>query len=319
MKKSIKAIALGLAVLPCALMLTACGGDEPKDIVNIEGEYAEVQETEYSAIVEQLDEGFNLEEIAKGLKAVITVDAEADLAMGNAKLSFTTESVMKGNPDDGYIDINDLESYSKMSAKAKMEMNDTKMEMEAVAKQYIVNGTQYIDLSGAEDIFTMMDPEGTMPKKYFMDLDLDEVEPVQIPQYDVSTLLSMIPEGDWGEYLKISKSDTETGFKIKIVADKDALNEAVDAFTEELPVDVKFTSDFEVYVVYDNNQLAGIYLDTDCKVTVFMELDSPAYEMLGASVAVDVSLNAQLVSYSGNIDYPSFKGYTDYKVLTETY
>ena len=317
MKKSIKLMALGLAVVPCALMLTACGGGADNDIVDVKGDYEPIQESEYSAVIEQLDEGFSLDQIAKGLKAVITVDASADFENGKFDLSYRAESTMKGNPDDGYLDLNDLEAYSKVSANADIEMAGQKAELKASAKQYVVDGTQYIDISGAKDILQMVDPETQMPTKFYVGMDLEDIEPIQIPEYNISTLLEMIPEGEWGEMLTLSKTETENGFTIKIVATDDVLNETFDALKSEMEfdVDVNFTKDFEVYVVYANNAFSGLYIDSELQVTVNLDTqDNPYAQMIGSSLTVDVALNAQIATYAGDIDFPSFKGYSNLPV-----
>lgn len=311
MKKSIKLMALGLAVVPCALMLTACGGNGDGNLVNIKGNYQEVASNDYSAVVQDIDAGFDLKEIAKGLRSVITIDASADLgAMGVVDLSLENESIAKIPSTEGVAELEDFEAYSSLGFKMKMTMGEESTSMNASAKQYIVDGNQYIDLSKAEDIVAMIDPN--MPLKGYNSLITEEVEPLVIPEYNLSSLLEMVPEGTyWGDYVQISKSTSDTGFKYKVVATAEMLNTFVAGAFDG--VAVNFTSDLEFYLVYENEEFAGLYLDTSADVTVTLPEDSDYATMLGTQVVVKVNLNVQATGFAGEIDYPA--NFEDYQLL----
>lgn len=312
MKKSIKLIALGLSVIPCALMLTACGGNGDDNLVNIKGDYQAVASNEYNAVVQDIDAGFNLQELAKGLKSVITIDASADLGvMGVVDLSLENESLAKIPSSEGVAELKDLEAYTSLDFKMKMTMGDESTSMSASAKQYIVDGNQYIDLSKAEDLVAMVDPN--MPLKGYNTLLTEEVEPLVIPEYTLSSLLEMVPEGTyWGDYVQISKSTSDTGFKYKVVATAEMLNTFVAGAFEG--VAVNFTSDLEFYLVYENEEFAGLYLDTSADVSITLPEESPYAAMVGTQLLVKVKLNVQATGFAGEIDYPS--SFEDYQPLT---
>lgn len=318
MKKSIKLLALGLAVVPCALVLTACGNSDDGNLVDISGKYTPVETTSYNTIVEEIDEGFDLTEISKGLKAVLTVKATADLgASGKITLNMTNEELLKGNPTDNQLNINDIEMYTKNSISMKMVSGENEIKQSLSTKQYMKNGKAYMDLTGAEDFLALYDQE--MPTKYYIDYastaEADGSQTIAIPDYKVSDLLAMIPEGNWGEYVQISKSTSDNGFKFKIIASAETLNTIVNAYENEL-FDVTFTDDAEFYLIYNNGQFNGAYLDVNAKIDVYAAEGGEAYMYFGEHLTVNVSVNAQVVGYNGQINFPDFdENYVDYSVM----
>ena len=306
MKKSLKLIALGLAVVPCSLMLTACNGNG--DLVDISGNYTKVETTDYSAIVDEVDAGFNLQEAAKGLKLMLTIEASADLGdMGTIYLNMKNDVIAKANPVDGAISLTDIEAYNSTSADMKwtfgLEGQQESIDYSLGTKQYIVNGTQYVDFSEAGEILSTL-PGESMPTKYYQVLATAETAPVVIPDYNLSSLLEMVPEGNWGEKFEISKSETETGFKVKFVATKDVLNDAMaslnlNGFTLE------FTDKAELYMIYENNEFSGLNLNVAAKVVVNLPQDNSFAALIGKQLTLNLNLNAQCVGFNGEIEYPS--------------
>lgn len=321
MKKSFKLLALGLAVAPCALMLTACGGNGKDNLVDIKGDYTPVATTEYNAVIEEIDTGFDLKEVAKGLKSTLTIEANTNLgALGKLDIKLDSEEILKGNPDNGMLSADAIEAYMKATAKVKMTAedqygNEISQESNASAKQFIVNGTQYVDLSGSKDFMDTFGAE--YPTKYYQVLATDEAQPIAIPEISLGDLLAEIPEGEWGQYVQISKSESETGYKIKVVADKDVLTSAIanSGILVEYGVNVIFTTNAEMYMIYENNEFAGLYFDTDAKVIVNIPEGNSLYQILGSSVTINTSINLQLVGFDGEINFPNFSGYTNMEEL----
>lgn len=307
MKKSIKFMALGLAIIPCALMLTGCGEkDKRENIVNISGDYQTVEGEEFDAVVAEMDNGFNIEEISKGLRAVIYLDANANMgAMGKMSLNYEMDNIVKGNPSNGELNLNDIELYSKVTAKSKLTGSQMNMDLQGTVKQYMLDGNQYLDLTGARDVIDMMGAGQEFPSLKMSQkiAGIDETSLV-IPDYTVSQLLDMIPYGDWGEYVKISKSETDTGYKIKVVFPKATLNELVDNENLE-EVDFNFTSDAEFYMIYENNEFSGLYLNANVNIILNATALDMA-DMTGLSqIVIKTSLNAQVIGYEGEISFPS--------------
>lgn len=320
MKKSIKALALGLAVIPCALILTACGNSD-KNLVDIgkDSDYVAVESSQYSAVIEEIDTGFDLKEVAKGLKSTLTIEANTNLgALGKLDIKLDSEEILKGNPDNGMLSADAIEAYMKATAKVKMTAedqygNEISQESNASAKQFIVNGTQYVDLSGSKDFMDTFGAE--YPTKYYQVLATDEAQPIAIPEISLGDLLAEIPEGEWGQYVQLSKYESETGYKIKVVANKDFLNEAVSTALVGYGFSVIFTSDAQMYMIYENNEFAGLYFDTDAKVIINIHESNSLYQILGSSVTINASINLQLIGFNGEIDYPNFSGYVNIKEL----
>ena len=301
MKKSIKMMALGLAVVPCALMLTACGGD--KNIVDIKGDYKPLETAQYDAAVEEIDAGFNLEEVSKGLRSVITINAESNVGMlGKVDLSFKNESILKSNTVDNVLNVEDIEGYSNVSAKMTIKAQGQSASETMSAKQYIVDGNQYVNLSGAESMLEMA--QLTLPSKFYQVLAKEGVHPVELPDYKISDLLAMVPEGTLSnETVSLSKSTEETGYKYKVVVDDVALNQIVNEYLTETGVKVTFNNDVVFYALFENNQFMGAYLDAQATVEVVVPANYAG--MFGEKVSVDLDLNLQVVGYEGNINYPS--------------
>ena len=315
MKKSIKVLALGMAVLPCALMLTACGGD--KDIVNIEGDYQAVQTSSYSAITADVDAGLDLNEVANGCKALITIDATSTIqGLGEIELGMRNEIIAKANQNDGQLHPADLELYQKstMDVTVTNTLTNEKAKMSNTAKQYLVDGTQYIDFSGSQallDVYKAMNPEKDMPTRVYQVLLSGEGNPVDIPEVSLGDLLTLIPEGQWGEDndLQISKSVSETGYKVKVVVKNSFVNSYVGEMFAEQGLTINFTEDVEAYFVYENEEFAGFYLDADAEVNVTMPEEYAS--IFGSTLTVDANINAQIIGYEGNISYPNFNGYVN--------
>lgn len=312
MKKSFKMLALGLAVVPCALMLTACGGEQ--DLVNIKGDYVDLQTTEYNAVVESIDQSFDINEIANGVKARIKIDASANMgAFGNIELSMDSEEIIKANVQNNQLLATNLEAYMKssvyMKATATYGEEELVEEVQGTAKQYLRNGVQYVDLSGAKNLLDMVDIE--TPLKSYQILSTGDSEPLTIPEISLTEFFALIPEGEIGESVVLSKSETETGYKIKMVADKVLLNEVVGGFLQETSFAVEFQSDAEMYMVFENEQFGGLYFDTDAILNVSIPSEHPMYQIIGSTLSVNLSINAQLVGFSGDIQYPNFSGYVN--------
>ena len=316
MKKSLKFMSLGLAVIPCALMLTACGGENPeKNLIDITGDYTEVESTEYSAVLDEVAQGFDLNEIAKGIQAVIKINAESTISgMGKISLELKNESIAKGNSSEGVLNTGDIEVYTGMGLKFNLDSEVEGLEDEEMSgsfKQYIKDGYQYFDYSKIGDLGNMMGSDSSTPDKYKVSLNGELPSQIVIPEFDLGEYLAYIPEGEWGETLIVSKCATATGYKIKVSAAKDTLN-AYAAEIEE--VNLVFSKDIELYMIYENEQFAGLYLDTAATVTVAIPEDSIYYQMFGSSLTANVSVSAEIAGFNGEIKYPKLSSFVD---LTE--
>ena len=191
----------------------------------------------------------------------------------------------------------------------KMTGGPAEVDMKVSAKNYIKDGKQYVDISGAQDMLAMMGYTGEykLPSKMYQDItSVLEVTTVNIPDYTFSDLFEMIPEGEWGNYVKISKSSTDTGFKIKVSAEKETLNELISQ-ENSAEVSANFTDDAELYIIYENSQFAGLYLNAQANIVIDAENSVPElYQMTGKSkIVVKASYNVQIVGWNGEIEYPT--------------
>lgn len=309
MKKSIKFMALAMAVMPCALVLTACGEKAEKDIVSITGDYQVVETNSYQDAIDEIDAGFDLESMTEGVRAVLTINANANIAnMGKVNLSLKQDSVAKMTAVEGEVSTDDIQMSSKSTMKATIKAGKETAELKAGQNQYILNGRQYVDASGMEDIYAMMG-ETAMPSKYYQPLVTDEYgqqsnEDFTLPQVKVSDLLAMIPEGSIEEgALALSKSVEENGFKYKVEINAEILTGVLDQVLEGYGVTVTFTKDVVFYAIFANDTFSGAYLDAEATVVVDIPQDSD-FNMFGESVAINVAINAQIASYAGEISFP---------------
>ena len=170
MKKSLKLMALGLAIIPSALVLTACGGSENEGVVDTSGDFTAVETSAYESVLTELDgRGFNLDNMLGGLQVSLGLDAKMDINGQSSTITITSDSYMKNNSQEGTLDINEIDVSSYVNMNMTSVSAGTTATLSAVLNQYITDGKQYVDLSQAQAITSIINSsvETPIPEKLY--------------------------------------------------------------------------------------------------------------------------------------------------------
>ncbi len=119
MKNSIRALLAMIAILPCALFFTACGG-EKVEIAQAQQVYAEAMT--------------NTTEITTDFKIVTTMKMEMKLDQGTVKSDITSTVKKSGEITevDGVKNFDNVKLYTKIKGSASMGKATQKMDSEAI-------------------------------------------------------------------------------------------------------------------------------------------------------------------------------------------
>ena len=119
MKNSIRAILAMIAILPCALFFTACGGEKV--------EIAQAQQV-YADAIE------NTTEITTDFKIVTTMKMEMKIDQGTVKSNITSTVKKSGEITevDGVKNYDNVKLYTKIKGSASMGKATEKMDSEAI-------------------------------------------------------------------------------------------------------------------------------------------------------------------------------------------
>ena len=208
MKKSIKMLALGLAIVPCALAMTACGNDDT-GLVNSKASYKAAETTQYSSVINDLEEkGVNLETAFAGMRAVMKIDVEADFFGQEIEMSMKSDTKVKSEIKDGTISSADL--IAAQTNTVTLEMGKEKASLGA--NMYITGGREYCDLSDIHSLLASVDMAQIlpMPEKFYMNLNFGD-ETISLDSFKISNYIAQIPEGEYGNAIKVAtyeKDDT---------------------------------------------------------------------------------------------------------------
>ena len=318
MKKSLKLMALGLAIIPSALVLTACGGSENEGVVDTSGDFTAVETSAYESVLTELDgRGFNLDNMLGGLQVSLGLDAKMDINGQSSTITITSDSYMKNNSQEGTLDINEIDVSSYVNMNMTSVSAGTTATLSAVLNQYITDGKQYVDLSQAQAITSIINSsvETPIPEKLYQNLATGtESDVAVIPDYSLLTLLEIVPEGSWGEGIILEKYETETEYKVRATVKGEYI---VNLIETQAPADFKEAfkinsmDDVVIYIVYSNNTFVGATLTASIDAEVTMQVD----EYTTMPIAISGSIEANILPFAGEIEYPT--DLNDY-VLYET-
>mgnify|MGYP005771580285 FL=1 len=308
MRKSLKLMALGLAIIPSALVLTACGGSENEGVVDTSGDFTAVETSAYESVLTELDgRGFNLDNMLGGLQVSLGLDAKMDINGQSSTITITSDSYMKNNSQEGTLDINEIDVSSYVNMNMTSVSAGTTATLSAVLNQYITDGKQYVDLSQAQAITSIINSSvGTpIPEKLYQNLATGtESDVAVIPDYSLLTLLEIVPEGSWGEGIILEKYETETEYKVRATVKGEYI---VNLIETQAPADFKEAfkinsmDDVVIYIVYSNNTFVGATLTASIDAKVTMQVD----EYTTMPIAISGSIEANILPFAGEIEYPT--------------
>ena len=176
MKNSIRAILAMIAILPCALFFTACGGEKV--------EIAQAQQVYADAMT-------NTNEITTDFKIVTKMKMEMKIDQGTVKSNITSTVKKSGEiiEVDGVKNFDNVKLYTKIKGSASMGKATQKMDSEAIlgkigddfytvdkeSKTYIKASSQDVaELSGAiTAILGESSAEMPISPSDFMDVDFE--------------------------------------------------------------------------------------------------------------------------------------------------
>lgn len=301
-------MALGLAIIPSALVLTACGGSENEGVVDTSGDFTAVETSAYESVLTELDgRGFNLDNMLGGLQVSLGLDAKMDINGQSSTITITSDSYMKNNSQEGTLDINEIDVSSYVNMNMTSVSAGTTATLSAVLNQYITDGKQYVDLSQAQAITSIINSsvETPIPEKLYQNLATGtESDVAVIPDYSLLTLLEIVPEGSWGEGIILEKYETETEYKVRATVKGEYI---VNLIETQAPADFKEAfkinsmDDVVIYIVYSNNTFVGATLTASIDAKVTMQVD----EYTTMPIAISGSIEANILPFAGEIEYPT--------------
>lgn len=322
MKKSIKMLAAGLAIVPCALLLTACGGGENK-LVDTSGKYEVVETSSYENVLSDLDtKGFNLDSMLGGLQMSFAIDAEMNMNGQKALITIDSDNYMLNKSEQGTVDVNKIETFSTLNFNMETSVGEESSSMTAVVNQYIKDGNQYIDLTQAQTLATLISSMvggETLPgyKLYQTLATGAESDVVTVPDYSLLNLLDIVPEAEWGTNIVIEKYEDDSNYKVKTTVKGQYLQDLIESSASDgttstqLPFAFNSLSDVVIYIVYTDNQFAGVNISGE----VNLDANIPVDETNSIAMTISGNLDLNLVGFNGEIEFPTdFSDYIDMTV-----
>lgn len=271
MKKSLKILAAGLAIIPCALALTACGGTS-HELVDTTGSYREA--SSYDAVQEYVDETQTTTELDQ-----YRMMMNMTMSGGGVKLTLNTNSYIQ-------FDGTTLNNYTSI---------DMAMSMKYIGKEEFNTETCIKD----NYLYSSTDLGGwTSP----VQLDFSELEGYMGATLSLDEVFASLGEID-KEGLNVKVEQTEDATKFKIELDGSVL----EAFmSSAMPGDDEVAGitnvlDFSqatanIYYVFENNEFSGAALDINLKMTVSEGT---------ASATISCRMTMEFAKFEGEIPFPT--------------
>lgn len=282
MKKSTKILAATLAVLPCALVLTACGGNKNKPLIeNYKDTDITYTETTFETFTQEIES--RGEGVLKGIKAKT-----------NLSLELTTDMSGLGNvpglPTEPVTETLELENTTvasglgvdedkKISSEFSMNYNDEKYNAQA----YYTDETFFVDLTGLNLKDNLGDNYVEGIDKFSYSLAQTQAYTTDSETYfnlDLAALLAMLDDSDYAGFkdqvllmTTWSSSKTDTSYKVKITFDGEQISEFVSNLitsnTElgqlDMLEEVNITT-LNIYLIYGETTLDAVALDFEGSV-----------------------------------------------------
>ncbi len=309
MKKSTKILAASLAVLPCALVLTACGGGNNEVLKN------DYQNATYTATT--------LADVKQAV-AQKTVAFSALKQKANLTFSFDTPSAQAGETTPSTVEISNYAVVSGISAngieKAEAEIEVKSGDDTSALNAYYKENAIYLDLSD----FTLLDdmlPQGSeeMPRKIFYNFDSQQqaaaaAETDQIT-YDVSDLFTMLESNEsFATVLAATTWESVTDgdtYTVKVTFNGEAVTEIITGlagqYTSGIIGEATEVEKLEVYLVFGATSLEGVAINLEGTVEVNVPMQGQPAPL---TLTAGLKLNAEVAVTNEEADLP--KGLNDY-------
>lgn len=310
MKKSLKAMALGLAIVPCALVLTACGGGDGGININTDGNYVAVETTEYANVLADLQtRGLTIEDIVGGARLTLDVDADVNLGGITMGVVMSSDNYVRNSSEAGTLDVTKVDMISENSLTMTTTAGEETTTTEASANMYFSQGVQYVDLTGAEEL--LIGFGASLPSfKFSQSLVTGnpEEDVVATPEFNIADLLQYIPEGSYGTGLVIETSEEGDDYKVRVTLNGTFMQEYVTGMIAEsdpeLASTVTFNSfgDIVIYVVCNADGLVGMNVTGSVDMSIAITVAEGQDPML---VTVDGDIELNMAGYNGEFDMPT--------------
>ena len=310
MKKFLKAAALSLAIVPCALVMTACGGDKGIN-VDTKGDYAAVETAEYANVLSDLQtRGLTSENLLGGAK--LTLDLGADIDMGGVKMNVELASSLQvKNSSESGVDVNYFDLLGKQDISMTTSAGGEVMKANGSAYTYLTQGSMYVNLSDAEEVLANFGLSSQLPSLKFSQ-KLATGDPSQdvaeIPTFDITSVLQYIPEEVYGTGFLLETSESENDYKVKVTLNGEFMQEFVPSLiaenNPELASTLTFNSfgDIIIYVVCNDEGLVGVNVTGSVDMTIAVTMQE-GQEPMPVNIKGNVELN--MIGYDGEFDYPT--------------
>lgn len=319
MKKSLKMLALGLAVVPCALVMTACGDGKSELNINTEGSYQTVEVAEYQNVLSDLENrGLTIENILGGARLTIDLGAEIGIADQTMTLDVASDNYLVNGSEAGQLDINKLGLVSENSLSIVSGTGD---ESSGSANLYLKDGSFYFDLSGSEDLLKDFKVDSMIPAyRLYQTIATGSADDVvTMPEFSITDILN-IPEIDFGKDIIIETSEKGDDYKVKATVKGDFVQSLVEdvlsgmASEAGMPT-ITFNSigDIVIYVVYNADGFVGLNMSASVDMGLSIALGANPSATLPITIKGDVEIN--MASYNGSLDFPSNLNSDSYTAL----
>ena len=326
MKKSLKMLALGLAVVPCALVMTACGDGKSELNINTEGSYQVVKVTEYQNVLSDLENrGLTIENILGGARLTIDLGAEIGIADQTMTLDVASDNYLVNGSEAGQLDVNKLGLVSENSISIVSGTGDAAVESSGSANLYLKDGSLYFDLSGSEDLLTDFNVDSMIPAyRLYQTIASGTADDVAtMPEFSITDILTYIPETAFGQSIIIETSKKGDDYKVKATVKgefvQSLVEDALSGMASEagMPT-ITFNSigDIVIYVVYNADGFVGLNMSASVDMGLSIALGADPSATLPITIKGDVEIN--MASYNGSLDFPSNLNSDSYTALEST-
>ena len=274
MKKSLKVLAASIAVIPCALALTACGGTG-HTLVDTNGSYS--QASSYSEVEAYVEDNAITTDL-ESYKMLMDMDASISLAQfGDFDLTSKTESIIQ-------YDDETLNMYLKQTGSSAGE----EMSFETYVKNnYMYNSN---GLGGWTDGYPM--------ESY-------EIEEYVLGELSLENVFASLSATDLAG-LTVKADINENATKFKITLDGQLLNSYIlqsgamsgDEMQSFIGSNINY-DDATMYYVFENNKFAGATMD------ISFSADIKDEETSATIMSMTCDLTIEFARYTGSIDFPA--------------
>ncbi|MBE7074248.1 MAG: hypothetical protein E7379_04085 [Clostridiales bacterium] len=273
MKKSLKTLAVGIAVIPCAFALTACGGNN-HTLVDTTGSYSTT--SSYASMQEYVANNEATTEL-NSYKMLINMDMSMSMMGMTVKTDSKTESIIKLSADGSTLNMS-LVSTNKASGAGINENITTNL---------------YIK----DNYLTMNDGQGDWSHPYLLE-NFDQYTGSNLSMDQVFESFSANDLA--GLNVKVDENETTTKFKVTLdgsllesfMENSGALSEGLDIFGES-----SFSyGDAIIYYVFENGAFVGATMD--------MEFNGSLSSEQGA-MSFKCKIQFEFAQYEGDIVFPT--------------